>query len=141
MFATFFYGLLDAGRASFTCTNAGHNPPVLLRTDGTLEELTTGGLLLGMLGEQIYQQDTVELAPGEIIVLYTDGITEAVGPAADEDDYEAMFGEEALFEVMRRNRHLPAGGIKDAILDAVATHTSGVAQSDDITLVVIRRQG
>ncbi len=141
MFATFFYGLLNARKASFTCTNAGHNPPVLLRADGSLQELTTGGLLLGMLGEQVYQQDTVELAPGEIIVLYTDGITEAVGPAADEDDYEAMFGEEALFEVLRRNRHLPAGGIKDAILDAVSTHTSGVAQSDDITLVVIRRQG
>jgi serine phosphatase RsbU (regulator of sigma subunit) len=141
MFATFFYGLLDARRASFTCTNAGHNPPILLRADGTIEELTTGGLLLGMMGEQVYQQDTVELAPGEIIVLYTDGITEAVGPAADEDDYEAMFGEDALFEVLRRNRHLPAAGIKDAILEAVSTHTSGEAQSDDITLVVIRRQG
>ncbi|MEN8006384.1 MAG: SpoIIE family protein phosphatase [Candidatus Krumholzibacteriota bacterium] len=141
MFATFFYGLLDAKKGSFTCTNAGHNPPVLLRNDDRIEELTTGGLLLGMMGEQVYQQDTVELAPGEIIVLYTDGITEAVGPAADEDDYEAMFGEDALFEVMRRNRHLPAAGIKDAILDAVSTHTSGVAQSDDITLVVIRRQG
>jgi serine phosphatase RsbU (regulator of sigma subunit) len=141
MFATFFYGLLDAGKATFTCTNAGHNPPILLRADGEIEELTTGGLLLGMLGEQVYQQNTVELAPGEIIVLYTDGITEAVGPAADEDDYEAMFGEEALFEVLRRNRHLPAAGIKDAILGAVSTHTSGVAQSDDITLVVIRRQG
>ena len=141
MFATFFYGLLDAGQASFTCTNAGHNPPILLRADGTIEELTTGGLLLGMMGEQVYKQDTVTLAPGEIIVLYTDGITEAVGPAADEDDYDAMFGEEALFEVLRRNRHLPAAGIKDAILGAVSTHTSGVAQSDDITLVVIRRQG
>ena len=141
MFATFFYGLLDARNASFTCTNAGHNPPIHLRANGEIEELTTGGLLLGMLGEQVYQQDTVELAPGEIIVLYTDGITEAVGPAADEDDYDAMFGEEALYEVLRRNRHLPAAGIKDAILDAVSTHTSGVAQSDDITLVVIRRQG
>jgi len=141
MFATFFYGLLDPRKASFTCTNAGHNPPILLRADGKIEELTTGGLLLGMLGEQTYQQVTVELAPGEIIVLYTDGITEAVGPAADEDDYEAMFGEEALFEVLRRNRHLPATGIKDAILEAVSAHTSGVAQSDDITLVVIRRQG
>jgi len=141
MFATFFYGLLDAGQASFTCTNAGHNPPILLRADGTIEELTTGGLLLGMMGEQVYKQDTVTLAPGEIIVLYTDGITEAVGPAADEDDYDAMFGEEALLGVLRRNRHLPAAGIKDAILGAVSTHTSGVAQSDDITLVVIRRQG
>jgi serine phosphatase RsbU (regulator of sigma subunit) len=141
MFATFFYGTLDAGQATFTCTNAGHNPPVLLRNDGTLQELTTGGLLLGMMGEQVYQQETVTMEPGEIIVLYTDGITEAVGPSADEDDYDAMFGEEALFQVVKRNRHLPAAGIKDAILDAVATHTSGVAQSDDITLVVIRRQG
>ena len=141
MFATFFYGLLNARNATFTCTNAGHNPPILLRASGEIEELTTGGLLLGMLGEQVYQQDTVSLAPGEIIVLYTDGITEAVGPAADEDDYDAMFGEDALYEVLRRNRHLPAAGIKDAILDAVSAHTSGVAQSDDITLVVIRRQG
>ena len=141
MFATFFYGLLNAKTGSFTCTNAGHNPPILLRNDDRMEELTTGGLLLGMMGDQVYQQDTVELAPGEIIVLYTDGITEAVGPAADEDDYDAMFGEEALYEVVRRNRHLPAAAIKDAILDAVSAHTSGVAQSDDITLVVIRRQG
>ena len=141
MFATFFYGLLDVRNASFICTNAGHNPPLLLRADGSLEELKTGGLLLGMIGEQIYKQDSVTLAPGEIILLYTDGITEAVGPSAEEDDYDAMFGEDALYEVLRRNRHLPAGGIKDAILDAVAAHTSGVAQSDDITLVVIRRQG
>lgn len=141
MFATFFYGLLDVSQATFTCTNAGHNPPILLRADGSLEELTTGGLLLGMISDKVYLQDTVTLAPGEIIVLYTDGITEAVGPSADEDDYEAMFGEEALYEVLKRNRHLPAGGIKDAILEAVAAHTSGVAQSDDITLVVIRRQG
>ncbi|MCK9997246.1 MAG: SpoIIE family protein phosphatase, partial [Candidatus Krumholzibacteria bacterium] len=58
MFATFFYGLLNARNATFTCTNAGHNPPILLRTNGEIEELTTGGLLLGMLGEQVYQQDT-----------------------------------------------------------------------------------
>ncbi len=120
MFATFFYGLLDVRRATLTCTNAGHNPPLLLRADGSLDELTTGGLLLGMLGEQAYKQDTVQLAPGEVIVLYTDGITEAVGPSAEEDDPEAMFGEEALAEVVRRSAHLPAVGIKDAILDAVA---------------------
>ncbi len=141
MFATFFYGLLDASAATFTCTNAGHNPPLVLRADGTMEELTTGGLLLGMLGDQPYQQESVQLAPGEVIVLYTDGITEAVGPSAEEDDPEAMFGEEALRAVVLGNRHLPAAGIKDAILAAVTAHTMGVAQSDDITLVVIRRQG
>ncbi len=141
MFATFFYGELDSTASTFTCTNAGHNPPLLLRRDGAIEELATGGLLLGMLGDQPYKQESVELAPGEVIVLYTDGITEAVGPSAEEDDPEAMFGEDALYEVMRSNRHLPAVGIKDAILAAVTAHTSGVAQSDDITLVVIRRQG
>jgi serine phosphatase RsbU (regulator of sigma subunit) len=140
MFATFFYGVLETVTGRFTCTNAGHNPPLVLRRDGSLERLTTGGLLLGMVGDMIYQQDTVELAPGEVIVMYTDGITEAVLPGADEEDPEAMFGEERLCEVIRRSSHLPASGIQDAILAAVADHTRGVAQSDDITLVVIRRQ-
>ncbi len=75
-----------------------------------------------------------------MVVLYTDGITEAVGPTAEEEDIEAMFGEEALEEVVRRHAHLPAAGIKKAILEAVARHTEGHEQSDDITLVVIRRQ-
>ncbi len=140
MFATFFYGVLETATGRFTCTNAGHNPPLVLRRDGSLERLTTGGLLLGMVGDMVYQQDTVELAPGEVIVMYTDGITEAVSPGADEEDPEAMFGEERLCEVLRRNRHLPASGIQDAILAAVADHTRGVVQADDITLVVIRRQ-
>ena len=140
MFATFFYGLLDLNGGTFTCTNAGHNPPLVLRNSGELETLGIGGLLLGMLPDQVYRQEVVTLAPGEVVVLYTDGITEAIGPSAEEDDPEAMFGEEALIEVVRRSSHLPAIGIKEAILDAVAEHTSGVDQSDDITLVVIRRQ-
>lgn len=140
MFATFFYGVLETATGRFTCTNAGHNPPLVIRNDGSLQRLTTGGLLLGMVGDMIYQQDTVELAKGEVIVMYTDGITEAVSPGADEEDPDAMFGEERLCEVLQRSRHLPASGIQDAILAAVADHTRGVAQSDDITLVVIRRQ-
>ncbi len=141
MFATFFYGLLDTAAGTFTSTNAGHNPPLILRADGSLEELKAGGLLLGMLDGQDYKQETVSLDPGDVVVLYTDGITEAVGPGIDEDNVEAMFGEEALEEIVRSSSHLPAVGIKEAILDAVSRHTEGVAQSDDITLVVIRRQG
>ena len=140
MFATFFYGVLETATGRFTCTNAGHNPPLVLRRDGSLQRLTTGGLLLGMVGDMVYQQDTIDLGPGEVIVMYTDGITEAVSPGADEEDPEAMFGEERLCDVITRNSHLPASGIQDAILAAVADHTRGVAQSDDITLVVIRRQ-
>jgi sigma-B regulation protein RsbU (phosphoserine phosphatase) len=141
MFATFFYGLLDLTSGTFTSTNAGHNPPLVLRNDGSIELLKTGGLLLGMVRGVVYKQETITLEPGEIIVMYTDGITEAVGPSAEEDDPEAMFGEEPLIEVVRRSSHLPAVGIKEAILDAVSQHTQGVAQSDDITLVVVRRQG
>lgn len=140
MFATFFYGLLDTSAGTFTCTNAGHNPPMLLRTDGSLEKVHTGGLLLGMLANQKYRQQTVNMEPGDVMVLYTDGITEAIGPHADEDDIDAMFGEEALENVVRQHQHLPAVGVKEAILKAVARHTEGHAQSDDITLVVIRRQ-
>jgi serine phosphatase RsbU (regulator of sigma subunit) len=141
MFATFFYGVLDLQAGTLTSTNAGHNPPLVLRNSGELELLGKGGLLLGMLADQPYRQEVTSLEPGEVVVMYTDGITEAVGPSADEDDFEAMFGEEALIDVVRRSSHLPAVGIKEAILDAVAEHTSGVDQSDDITLVVIRRQG
>ena len=140
MFATFFYGLLDLRNAVLTSTNAGHNPPLVVRADGQIEELTDGGLILGILEDQDYQQQSVELAPGDVVVMYTDGITEAVGPSAVEDDPEAMFGDEALREVVLRSRTLPAVGIKDAILAAVRDHTAGVAQSDDITLVVVRRK-
>ena len=141
MFATFFYGVLDTRTGVFASTNAGHNPPMVLRNDGRVELLKVGGLLLGMMEDMEYRQETITLAPGEVVVMYTDGITEAVGPSAEEDDPEAMFGEEALEEVIRSNSHLPAVGLKEAILAAVAQHTQGVAQSDDITLVVIRRQG
>jgi serine phosphatase RsbU (regulator of sigma subunit) len=79
-FASFFYGVLDRNAATFTCTNAGHNPPLLLRADGPIEQLTVGGLLLGMLPSMPYQQQTVTLGPGDVLVMYTDGITEAVGP-------------------------------------------------------------
>lgn len=141
MFATFFYGQLNTSLGAFTSTNAGHNPPLILRTDGSMEYLKAGGLLLGMLPDQDYKQETVNLEPGDVVVLYTDGITEAVGPGIDEDDVDAMFGEDALEDVVIANSHLPAVGIKEAILDAVSRHTDGVAQSDDITLVVIRRLG
>lgn len=163
MFATFFYGVLDCPQATFTYTNAGHNPPVLCQAQGAVEFLKHGGLLLGMLPDQEYGQETVSLDPGDVIVLFTDGITEAVGPTAagpqsatetqavvevdaeeEEDeveDVDAMFGDQALLEVIKASAHLPAAAIKDAILAAVSRHTAGTPQSDDITLVVLKRQG
>lgn len=177
MFATFFYGVLDRHTATFTCTNAGHNPPILCRADGSIELLKRGGLLIGMLAGMRYEQETIVLNPGDVVVLYTDGISEAEGPvdgtggsgggvtgaaavrggggatgvgvglaladaAAEESSGELanMLGEERLLELVRRNAHLSAAGIREAILSAVAAHAAGVPQSDDITLVVIKRQ-
>ncbi|MFO7652861.1 MAG: SpoIIE family protein phosphatase [Candidatus Krumholzibacteriia bacterium] len=177
MFATFFYGVLDTQQSLFTYTNAGHNPPILLRAGGEVEYLQAGGLILGMLPGQEYRQETVTLGTGDVVVLYTDGITEAVArpsgaaivldeddaadddqrldadgrrpaptaapedPDADEstDDPSLMFGEGALLDVVRRSARLGAEGIKEAILAAVASHTAGTPQSDDITLVVVKR--
>ncbi len=138
MFATFFYGVLDRDRGTFTCTNAGHNPPLLRRADGTVEWLERGGLLIGMLPGQRYEQDTVELAPGDVLVLYTDGITEAEGPQEDAED-DHMFGEERLVDVVHASGGHSAARISEAVLRAVTEHAAGVPQSDDITLVVIKR--
>ena len=156
MFATFFYGVLDSRTGTFTSTNAGHNPPILYRNDGEVVKLESGGIPLGWLPDQDYLQKVIELAPGDVIVLYTDGITEAVGPPdgeqvlamseEGEDPEEAaenpdnMFGEEQLIAIIEKSSRKSATGIKNAILSAVAAHTAGTPQSDDITLVIIKRR-
>jgi len=138
MFVTFFYGILDRQKSLFTSTNAGHNPPLLFRSDGRIERLSEGGLILGFQPDVRYDQQTVMIEPGEIIVLYTDGITEAVDPTSEmiADD---LFGVERLVDVVRENSGKSAREIQSAILDAIANHTNNAPQFDDITLVVIKR--
>jgi len=152
MFATFFYGEIDGLTGHFTSTNAGHNPPLLVRADGEMEWLDADGLILGMLGEQAYEQVEGDLNPGDILVLYTDGITEAGAPELEDsldelpddfedvDDNEVMFGEERLAEVVVRNRERSAMGVREAILSAVTKFVDGGPQGDDITLVVVKRK-
>jgi len=139
MFATFFFGILDRSRAVFTSTNAGHNPPFLLRADGRIERLEAGGLILGFLSDQQYGQQSVTIDPGDLLVLFTDGITEAAGPSP-EGRSGNLFGEERLIDVLRAHRSEPAGEIQAAILRAISEHTFGLPQNDDITLVVIKRR-
>jgi serine phosphatase RsbU (regulator of sigma subunit) len=139
MFATFFYGILDRIKSTFTSTNAGHNPPLLFSTDGKARRLEAGGLVLGFLPDQKYTQETVGLKQGEVLVLYTDGITEARGRSSRKIS-ENLFGEEKLIEVVRANLAKSAVDIQAAILKAISNHTSNAAQDDDITLVVIKRK-
>ena len=140
MFVTFFYGILDRLKATFTYTNAGHNPPVLLRARGKVERLEEGGMLLGFLSDQDYAQAVVALEPGDVLVLFTDGITEAINPQAEtrEDKY---FGEEKFIEVLKANAGRSVADIQAAVLAAITDHTRRAPQSDDITLVVIKRTG
>lgn len=138
MFATFFYGVLDRQRSAFTYTNAGHNPPLLFRADGTLERLKSGGLIIGFLSDQPYEQETVEIRPGDMVVLYTDGITEALAPDAGRDTIE-LFGEERLVDVVRTSLMRSAREVQATILKAISTYTEDSPQHDDITLVVIKR--
>ncbi|MCP4548346.1 MAG: SpoIIE family protein phosphatase [bacterium] len=162
MFATFVYCLLDTNNANLTLTNAGHNPPILLRKNGSVLMLETGGLILGMLPKMSYKQETVHMDPGDVLILFTDGITEAEvtivsddldvaadgaadSVAADDDvdevvDDSNMYGEERLLQVLKDKAHLSAIEIREAILKSVNSFTKGSPQSDDITLVVIKRQ-
>jgi serine phosphatase RsbU (regulator of sigma subunit) len=138
MFVTFFYGILDKKRSIFTSTNAGHNQPLLFRVDGRIERLGEGGLILGFQPDVRYDQQTVVIRPGEVIVLYTDGITEAADPGSEmvADD---LFGVERLVDIIQANLNNSAREIQSAILEAIAEHTHNAPQYDDITLVVIKR--
>lgn len=138
MFVTFFYGILDKKRSIFTSTNAGHNQPLLFRSDGRIERLGEGGLILGFQPDVHYDQQTVVIRPEEVIVLYTDGITEAADPSSEmvADD---LFGVERLVDIIQANLSNSAREIQSAILEAIAQHTQNAPQYDDITLVVIKR--
>lgn len=138
MFATFFYGVLDRRQSTFTSTNAGHNPPLLFRADGEYEKLGANGLIIGFLPRQKYKQQTSHIKPGDVLILYTDGITETVreSMAKDEDKY---FGEERLVAVVRENLHKSVREIQSEILKAVSAFSADSPQNDDITLVVIKR--
>ncbi len=139
MFATFFYGALDRRAGTVSYTNAGHNPPVLARADGTTERLEPTGLLLGFMPGQSYEERTVAIRPGDALVLFTDGVTEAARPEADAADGDRYFGDERLIATVRGALAEGAAGIQRAVLDAVAAFTGGLPLSDDVTLVVIKR--
>jgi phosphoserine phosphatase RsbU/P len=133
MFVTLFYGTLDSGSRTLHYVNAGHNPPILCHAaDGTFEELEATGIALGAKGDAGYTAGQKILSPGDLLVMYTDGITEA------ENCERNMFGEERLRAVIREAKGLHSNEIIDKILDAVKEFSGDFPQSDDITLMVIR---
>ena len=133
MFVTLFFGTLRENDRTLTYVNAGHNPPLVFRArTGTLEELMPTGIVLGAVEDQPYASRSLVVDPGDVIVMYTDGVTEAV------NSRDELFGEERLREIVRDTARLPAQGIIDSILSAVREYTGDMPQFDDITLLVIK---
>ena len=131
-FVTFFYGALEPDTRRLRYSNAGHNPPYLLRATGQLEQLETGGLLLGIFPHARYDEGVVELQPGDVIVLFTDGVTEA------EDRHKGQFGEERLIALLHEAHGGDARAIGDRICQEVLKFSKGLQMADDLTVVVVK---
>jgi len=129
-FISFFYSVLDAPTGVMTYTNAGHYLPMLVRADGAVERLGAGGPVLGVLPDAEYEQAHVGIGPGDRLVMFTDGLTEARS-AADEE-----FGEERLLDAAVAHRACSAPALQARLADSVATFTGGRLQ-DDATLIVL----
>jgi sigma-B regulation protein RsbU (phosphoserine phosphatase) len=129
-FITAFYGLLDGTCNRLVFTNAGHNAPLLARQDGSCLRLGEGGVPLGLFPDWNYERGEVQLAAGDRLVLFTDGVTEVSGADGEE------FGEERLAAVLLENRQLSADELQERILAEVAKFSGGQFE-DDATLVVV----
>jgi len=133
MFVTLFYGILDHENHSITFVNAGHNPPILFHAaDRTISELEITGMAMGAVENTEYRSVICPLQPGDVMVLYTDGITEG------NNENGEMYGEARLQEIIRSSVDLPADEILARILDDMKKFCGSVPQFDDITLMVIR---
>lgn len=132
-FITFFWGILDSEKNTFEYINAGHNPPLLLKNDAVIQ-LTEGGFMIGILDTGInYEVGKIELDTEDIIIFYTDGVTEAMNITGDE------FGENKLIETLNENKNKSSNEILDNIKDSIMEFTKDTAQYDDITLIVLKK--
>lgn len=132
-FITAFFGVLDSTTGTFSYVNAGHNPPYHFSAAGTAS-LDAGGLILGVIPTMIpYELGTVQLDPGDLLVLYTDGVSEALDPQRQE------YGAERLCDLFDHDRNLSAQQAIERAKEDLVLFTRGASQSDDITLLVVRR--
>jgi len=133
MFVTLFYAILDSRAMTLDYVNAGHNPPLLLQGEASAVVLLKAkGIALGVVDDVDLQSVKVNLKPGDVLVLYTDGVTEAI------NDRDEEFGEERLLGVITENRSRPAQEIMDRILAAITAFAGDRPQYDDITIMILR---
>jgi phosphoserine phosphatase RsbU/P len=131
-FVTAFYGVLDVTNKTLAYTNAGHNPPILLDKEGNFTFIERGSVPLGMFRDTRYHEYYLTTNPGELLVLYTDGVTEAQNPQGEE------FGRERLAEAVKKYRHLDARQLITTVHKEVIDWTDGRGATDDVTFFVIK---
>jgi sigma-B regulation protein RsbU (phosphoserine phosphatase) len=131
-FITFFWGICNEDGTSLMYVNAGHNPPLHVTAEGELTHLETGGLLLGIMGGVTYERGEIALKSGDVVAMFTDGVTEAMNPEMEEYD------DPRLEELLVKVRGLSAQGILDEVLSDLETFTRGEPQSDDVTMIVMK---
>ncbi len=133
-FVTLFYAELDPASGALSFLNAGHNPPLIVHAAGTVEQLASGGLPLGIKRNAEYREGRTQMQMGDVLVIYSDGVTEAASPSGEE------FGTTRLYEVVSRNIDASAAGVRDRIESALTKFSQGTQAADDITLVIVKRQ-
>ncbi|MGH9906080.1 MAG: PP2C family protein-serine/threonine phosphatase, partial [Pyrinomonadaceae bacterium] len=133
-FVTLFYAELEPESGAVSFLNAGHNPPLIVHAAGTVEQLASGGLPLGIKQNAEYREGRTQMQMGDVLVIYSDGVTEAASPSGEE------FGPTRLYEVVSRNIDASAAGIRDRIESALTKFSQGTQAADDITLVIVKRQ-
>jgi serine phosphatase RsbU (regulator of sigma subunit) len=132
-FVTAFLGVLDAANGRFTYVNAGHNPPVIVRAGGAVELLEAGGVILGIMPGAVYVRGEATLSPGDLLALYTDGVTEGADAANE------LWGEERLIALLKSVAAEPARGVANRIVREVRAFEGERGPADDITVLVAKR--
>lgn len=134
MFATLFIGCIDYERHTMKYINAGHNPPLLTKADGTVISLEPSGTMIGAFDFGDWEESEVELRPGDLVVIFTDGVTEAENASDDQ------YGDERLEEFVIASRDETTDEISRRLIDDITKFTKGAPQSDDITLLLLKRE-
>ena len=132
-FVTLFAAELDPTNGMLRYINAGHNPPLIGRADGSVAQLSSGGFPLGIIPGAEFEVGETQLQPGEALVIYSDGVSEA-NNIRDEE-----FGMDRLSEVVRKNLKASASGMRDKVESALSAFTQTAPANDDITLVIVKR--
>jgi len=130
-FVSFFYAILDSTDNRLTYSNAGHNPPVLVRGNGVASELNAAGAVLGQFPDWVYEQSELQLNTGDTLMLFTDGMVEA------SNQQEEPFGEERLIQIAQQNRNLGASALEKLLTESASSFCGGRFQ-DDASLIVLR---